>query len=318
MMKLKRINEDAWSYLAKFDPACWTKAHFSHGPKCDNLTNNMCEVWNEKIVNYRSKLILTMCEELRCYIMRRMTKYKQVLETYVGTEVAPTQQKRLDDIMKDVRYWQPVWVGDDERRIFEIQQGSKKLSVNLSLNKCTCNAWQLTGLPRVHALVAIARRGDRPETYGHPLLKIGAALATYQHCIQPVNSEEYWEKINYLNPIPPKLKRPVGRLIKRRRKDQSEKETSRTDNNKVTKTFRVTCSKCGETGHNFKTCKGPPAATIRKPTNPNKRTTKVGANSGTPTQPAEEIHISQSAPQVQVVTTTKHIVAYLLKGLNRI
>ncbi|RYR77485.1 hypothetical protein Ahy_A01g001977 [Arachis hypogaea] len=89
-------------------------------------------------------------------------------------------------------------------------------------------------LPCVHALAAIARRGDRPETYVHPLLKIGAALATYQHCIQPVNSKEYWEKTNYLNSIPPKLKRPVGRPVKRRRKDKSEKEVSRTDNNKST------------------------------------------------------------------------------------
>ncbi|XP_072074904.1 uncharacterized protein [Arachis hypogaea] len=295
MKKLKRINEEAWSYLEKFEPACWTKAHFSHGPKCDNLTNNMCEVWNAKIVNYRSKPILTMCEELRCYIMRRMTKYKQVLETYIGTEIAPTQQKRFDDIMKDVRYWQPVWVGDDERRVFEVQQGSKKLSVNLSTNKC---------LPCVHALAAIARRGDRPETYVHPLLKIGAAIATYQHCIQPVNSKEYWEKTNYLKPIPPKLKRPVGRPIKRRRKESSETEVSRTDGNKVKKTFRVTCSKCGELCHNYMTCKGPPTATTRRPTNPNRRKTMAGANPGTSNQPADEIHFSPSAPQVQAADVT--------------
>ncbi|XP_025636171.1 uncharacterized protein [Arachis hypogaea] len=145
IQKFRRVNEDAWNYLFRFELACWTKSQFSHGPKCDNLTNNMCEVWNAKIVNYRGKPILTMCEELRCYIMRRMTKYKQVLETYVGTELAPVQQKRLDDIIKGVRYWHPVWVGDDERMVFEVQQGSKKLSVHLGNNKCTCNAWQLTG-----------------------------------------------------------------------------------------------------------------------------------------------------------------------------
>ncbi|RYR15462.1 hypothetical protein Ahy_B04g072201 [Arachis hypogaea] len=148
------------------------------------------------------------------------------------------------------------------------------------------------GLPCVHALAAKARRGDRPETYVHPLLKIGAAIATYQHCIQP-------KKTNYLKPILPKLKRPVGRPVKRRRKESSETEVSRTDGNKVKRTFRVTCSKCGEVGHNYKTCKGPPAATTRCPTNPNRRKTKAGANPGTSNQPAEEIHFSQSAPQVQ-------------------
>ncbi|RYQ99608.1 hypothetical protein Ahy_B07g087553 [Arachis hypogaea] len=152
MQKLKRVNEKTWSYLAKFESTCWTKAHFSHGPKCDNLTNNMCVVWNAKIVNYRSKPILTMCEELWYYIMRKMTKYKQVLETHIGTQVAATQQKRLDDIMKGVRYWHPIWVGDDERRIFEVQQGSTKVSVNLSQNKCTCNAWQLTGIVTMTSL----------------------------------------------------------------------------------------------------------------------------------------------------------------------
>ncbi|KAL4343867.1 hypothetical protein AHAS_Ahas11G0121300 [Arachis hypogaea] len=198
MKKLKRINEEAWSYLEKFEPACWTKAYFSHRPKCDNLSNNMC-------------------------------------------------------------------------------------------------------LPCVHALAAIARRGDRPETYVHPLLKIGAVIATYQYCIQPVNYEEYWEKTNYLKPIPPKLKRPVGRPVKRRRKESSETEASRTDSNKVKKTFWVTCSKCGEVGYNYKTWKGPLAVTTRRPTNPNRRKTKAGTNPGTSNQPAEEMHVSQSAPQVQNV-----------------
>ncbi|RYQ94357.1 hypothetical protein Ahy_B08g089263 [Arachis hypogaea] len=125
-------------------------------------------------------------------------------------------------------------------------------------------------IPCVHALAAIARRGDRPEGYVHPLLKIGAARATYQPCIQPVNSEEYWDKIEVINPIPPKLKRPIGRPVKRRKKEPSENETS---GSKVKKTFRVTCSKCGETGHNQKTCKGPAA--------PNRRSTKLRrTNSG--------------------------------------
>ncbi|XP_057731387.1 uncharacterized protein LOC130946606 [Arachis stenosperma] len=252
----------------------------------------MCEVWNSRIVNYRTKPILTMCEELRCYIMRRMTKYKMVLETYIGTELAPTQQKRLDDIIKDVRYWFSVWVGDDERKVFEVQRGNKKLYVDLGHNKCTCNAWQLTGLPCVHALAAIARRGDRAESYVHPLLKLGAARATYQHCLQPVNSEEYWTKTPYVAPIPPRIKRPIGRPVQKRKKDQSEKQQS--SETKAKRTFRVTCSKCGESGHNHKTCKGPPAPNRRASTRNNPR-----ANGATTNQAAEEIHVSQSAPQEQ-------------------
>ncbi|XP_072076747.1 uncharacterized protein [Arachis hypogaea] len=39
MEKMKKINHGAWEYLQRFDPAVWTKAYFSHGPKVDNITN---------------------------------------------------------------------------------------------------------------------------------------------------------------------------------------------------------------------------------------------------------------------------------------
>ncbi|KAI9113018.1 hypothetical protein K1719_015950 [Acacia pycnantha] len=70
--KLKALNEAAWKYLENIEPGAWVKAYYSHGPKCDNITNNVSEVWNSKIRTYRAKPILSMCEELRCYIMRRM------------------------------------------------------------------------------------------------------------------------------------------------------------------------------------------------------------------------------------------------------
>ena len=55
----------------------------------------MCEVWNAKILNYRSKPILALCEELRCYIMRKMVGYKTVLSTYFR-RITPIQEKKLD------------------------------------------------------------------------------------------------------------------------------------------------------------------------------------------------------------------------------
>ncbi|XP_025617130.1 uncharacterized protein [Arachis hypogaea] len=51
MEKLKQISVPAWEYLDRFDPAAWSKAFFSPGPKVDNITNNMCEVWNAKILH---------------------------------------------------------------------------------------------------------------------------------------------------------------------------------------------------------------------------------------------------------------------------
>ncbi|XP_061359581.1 uncharacterized protein LOC133303653 [Gastrolobium bilobum] len=96
MQHLKGLNEAAWKYLDNIDPSSWVKAYFSHWPKCDNITN-MAQIWNAKIVGYRSKPIFSLLEELRCYIMRRMTTHQRVLRTIRG-KIAPAQQKKLDQI----------------------------------------------------------------------------------------------------------------------------------------------------------------------------------------------------------------------------
>ncbi|XP_020969488.1 uncharacterized protein LOC110267964 [Arachis ipaensis] len=144
MEKLKGINQGAWEYLSKFEPATWVKAYFSHGPKVDNLTNNMCEVFNSKIVSYRSKPILTMCEEIRCYLMRRMVKHKELLSDYTG-KLAPVQQKRMERLIRPSNKWRADWTGDDARKRFEVTRKATKVDVDLIRQTCSCNKWQLTG-----------------------------------------------------------------------------------------------------------------------------------------------------------------------------
>ncbi|XP_029143991.1 uncharacterized protein [Arachis hypogaea] len=277
MQRLKRMNEDAWAYLAKLDPGCWTKSKFSHYPKLDNITNNMTEVWNAKIVYYRGKPILTMLEELKCYIMRRMAQHKKALSMYTSI-VAPVQQKRMEAIMKDTKHWTSQWTGHNARQVFEVQMHNKKLGVHL-------------GISCVHAMAAIAKRGDRADTYVHKWLKMDAFRATYGHSISPVNSKEYWEKSGEISSIPPKIKRPIGRPVKRRRRDPVE---DRTEGNKAKKTFQVTCGKCGETGHNAKTCKEAPKAG----TNPKGKVKGKSKKNSTATQ--EEVQLSQSAPVAEL------------------
>ncbi|MED6159075.1 hypothetical protein PIB30_038948 [Stylosanthes scabra] len=77
--------------------------------------------------------------------------------------------------------------------------------------------------------------------------------ATYRFHINLVPSEEYWTTTNYLKIDSPFIKRPIGRpKVHARQRDPVEVLI---ESDKLKKTFRVTCSKCGEKGHNYKTCK---------------------------------------------------------------
>ncbi|KAI9115409.1 hypothetical protein K1719_013728 [Acacia pycnantha] len=158
-------------YLANIVAGAWVKAYYSHEPKCDNITNNVSEVWNSKIRNYRAKPILSMCEELRCYIMRRMAAHKRVLGTVTG-KIAPAQQKRLEKLKIASNVWTPTWTG------------------NL-----------LTGLPCEHAIAAIAHKNEAAENYVHQWLTMDALHATYEHTLNPVNSDEYWPSSDEPKPL---------------------------------------------------------------------------------------------------------------------
>ena len=145
MEHVKRLNINAWEYLNKWPKEAWTKAYFSVVPKVDNICNNTCEVFNSKIVQYRTKPILTMLEEIRCFIMRTMTAHKVKLSGKIGP-LCPVQYSRLQREIKFANDWTPMWCGNQMGVRYEVHMWGKRVDVNLAQWTCTCNFWQLTGI----------------------------------------------------------------------------------------------------------------------------------------------------------------------------
>jgi len=83
------------NYLDKWPHESWTKAYFSENCKVDSITNNNCESFNEKILKFRNKPILSLREDIRTYIMRNMRSAKLKMVVGLGPLV-PMQQSRLE------------------------------------------------------------------------------------------------------------------------------------------------------------------------------------------------------------------------------
>jgi len=107
----------------------------------------------------------------------------------------------------------------------------------------------------MHAIAAIAHKGERPEAYCHHWLTMEAYRATYQYIVEPSRGEEYWAKTDYLPPLPPQLKKKkLGRPRKNRRKDATEESSSRKQHKVKRKLSEFTCTRCGGSGHNRQGC----------------------------------------------------------------
>ncbi|KAI9115687.1 hypothetical protein K1719_013356 [Acacia pycnantha] len=116
--------------------------------------------------------------------------------------------KRLEKlkIAKNVRT--PTWTGNLVQDMYEVSGWGEKVGVNLTKHTCACNFWQLTGLPCEHAIAAIAHKNEAAENYVHQWLTMDALHATYEHTLNPVNSDEYWPSSDEPKPRPPPPKRP--------------------------------------------------------------------------------------------------------------
>ncbi|RYR41654.1 hypothetical protein Ahy_A08g038060 [Arachis hypogaea] len=146
--------------------------------------------------------------------------------------------------------WNPTWAGDDNGKIYEVKKHPTKVTVDLGNQKCTCQFWQLTGLPCRHACAAFALRGRRPEDQIHNWLGMAAYNLAYQHNINPVLSKEFWDKDEGYPPLPPHYKTPIGRPTKKRRKEKNEARPNSNPHKLKRRYGTIICKYCGESGHN--------------------------------------------------------------------
>ncbi|MED6215323.1 hypothetical protein PIB30_112427 [Stylosanthes scabra] len=65
--------------------------------------------------------------------------------------------------MRPSTKWLAEWAGDTPRMRFQVKRGigmgeEETLDVDLIKHTCSCNKWQLTGMPCVDAIAAIRQR----------------------------------------------------------------------------------------------------------------------------------------------------------------
>ena len=103
MNQIKTYDAEAWKDLEKLNPASWTRSAFKLSTECDSQVNNMCEAFNNVIMEYRDKPIITLLEEIRFYISFIIVKLRTIMMRYQGT-VCPKIQQIIEKTRKLVEH----------------------------------------------------------------------------------------------------------------------------------------------------------------------------------------------------------------------
>nr|KAJ0218511.1 hypothetical protein LSAT_V11C300127550 [Lactuca sativa] len=94
---------------------------------------------------------------------------------------------------------------------YEVRNGFQNYGVEFKEKSCACRLWELSGLPCVHAQVAMLYTNQDPVNFISSWLNKNNYKATYDQNILPVNGSNLWEERSYTKPLPPIEGRMPGR-----------------------------------------------------------------------------------------------------------
>ncbi|KAH0655301.1 hypothetical protein KY285_030183 [Solanum tuberosum] len=225
----------------------WSKLYFKFFSCCDSVDNNMAKSFNSWILGPRHKTIITMLEEIRIKVMRRIGQLRELCDTRI-TNISPMALKVLTENTTKSMKCNLEWNGEYG---FEVKDSwDNTFVVNLGNQTCTCRSWMLRGIPCCHVIAALHFRKLEPINYVVHWYSKETYPKVYSHYIQPVTNMKMWPQSTNPSIIPLVIKTLPGKPRKCRRKEQNENKTGKLSKRGV----EMTCSLCHAKGHNKRGC----------------------------------------------------------------
>nr|KAJ0187918.1 hypothetical protein LSAT_V11C900465570 [Lactuca sativa] len=260
MEDFNKFNSKACDWLKKISPKHWARAHISGRAHTDILLNNLCEVFNSKLLDARDKPIITCLKYIREYLMKRICIVQNMIDKSQGP-LTPTATKLLDGVKKDASQYTCIFNGAEKTQVTGTM--GEQFVVNWRDRNCSCRHTEITGIPCSHLVSAIwdkvehgAKNVPPLEEWVHPCYRLSTWNEMYKYKVQPINGRSMWPKSDCPTTLtPPKHTKQVGRPKKKRKRAQTE-EPNNQGKSLTRKFLTVTCSKCKNKGHNSRSCKG--------------------------------------------------------------
>ncbi|CAI9284354.1 unnamed protein product [Lactuca saligna] len=147
-------DKEACEWLRKIPPKHWARSHFTGRAISDILLNNLCEVFNSKIIKGGDKPIIGCLEYIRQYLMKRICNVMKVMDKAKGP-LTPTATTILDANKSHASHYIARWNGGEKYQVTGAWQDQHVVDVRN--NTCTCRKWELIGIPCKHAIATLMK-----------------------------------------------------------------------------------------------------------------------------------------------------------------
>ncbi|KAL6350436.1 hypothetical protein AAG906_004387 [Vitis piasezkii] len=241
--QLEMISPTAAKYLVDVGVNRWARSH-SNGKRYNIMTTGIIECMNVVLKDARDLPIVRMVEELRNLLQiwfsnrqQQALSMKFELATWADMELHLRFNKSSGYEVEPINSWE-----------FNVKYTGVNNQVNLQTRSCTCRVFDLDHIPCAHAIAACRYGNMSCYTLCSQYYMKNSLISSYSKSIYPTRNNKDWvipEDIHCRVVLPPKSRRPAGRPRKERIRSGGETKHTRC------------CGRCGDYGHNRKTCKRP-------------------------------------------------------------
>uniref|UniRef100_A0A8R7RBU8 SWIM-type domain-containing protein n=1 Tax=Triticum urartu TaxID=4572 RepID=A0A8R7RBU8_TRIUA len=239
---------------------------FNPDIKCDYITNNVAEVFNNWIRDIKDLPVAELVDKIRVMIMLLWRKRRRIGERLPPGRILPAIMVQLRANTRGLGHLKVVESANWSAEVWDNSKNCERHVVKLNQQTCTCLEWQHTGKPCQHVLAFVtSQKRVNLEQFVHEYYSVDSFKAAYGREIEPMTDKSQWPRVELPFVVgPPLAKRNKGRQRKLRIKgclegghkkkgasDAPKDDSTAPTNSKGKKMIRgpVTCKKCGEKGH---------------------------------------------------------------------
>ena len=208
MRKIKEEDVPAWQFLSLLETRNWAFHAMDSRVKRDHITSNFVESFNAWVGEERFRPPITMLEHIRSKIMALIFTRQQIAARW-EQPLTPDVYGRMRMLERKSRHTKVIRCHLYE---FEVVLYDLRVGVQLDNRRCDCNAWELKGIPCVHALACIHFIRANIEEYVDPYFTSDKWRKTFDGVVHPIPSRIYWPSFPEATLLaPPIPKRQTGR-----------------------------------------------------------------------------------------------------------
>jgi hypothetical protein len=245
-------------WLEDWHGLLWYRSCFNQAIKCDYITNNIAEVFNNWIKDFKDLPVCELADKIRVMVMELFFRRRRIGDRLPG-KILPSVINVLKARTRGLGHLSLVKGDHYSAEVRDINNIHSRHIVKADQHYCSCLEWQHTGKPCQHGLVVIIAqqfKDVRMEDFVDEYFSVQKFRKAYERMIEQLGDKSFWPKAAMFEEMHAPLgKRAVGRQRKNRIRGilegGSKKKPKVGETEKERKLIRgkFKCPNCGELGH---------------------------------------------------------------------